>query len=97
MKTALRLSMIVLLIVMIPTLVYFFVTGVLLSVVTSLCMFALCAIMLCTQIWQEREDGEPRSKFYFRFFLIMMVAQAIVTIALIASGNFTLVWRDLFG
>ena len=97
MKTFIRVSMVVLLIVIFPTLVYFFITGVLLTVLTSLYMFALSGIMLCAQIQQEKEHGEPKSRFYFRFFLIMMVVQAIVTIVLIATGNFTLVWRDLFG
>ena len=92
MKTLLRVSVILLGVVMIPTLVYFFITGVLLTVVVSLLMFAVCGIMLCAQMQQEKEHGEPKSKFYFRFFLIMMVAQAIITIVLIATGNFTLVW-----
>ena len=92
MKILLRISVILLFVVMIPTLIYFFITGVLLTVVMSLSMFMLCGIMLCAQVQQEKEDGKTKSKFYFRFFLIMMVLQAVVTIVLITTGNVTLVW-----
>ena len=88
MKTLLRICLIFVGVVMIATIIYFFVSGVVLSVVMSLLMLAVLGIVVCEQVRSEKEDGQPKSKFYFRFFIFGMIFQLVVTIALIASGNF---------
>jgi 4-hydroxybenzoate polyprenyltransferase len=88
MKTLLRISVIIVGVAIVATIIYFFVSGVVLSVLMSLLMFAILGIVVCEQVRSEKEDGQPKSKFYFRFFICGVIFQFVVTIALIASGNF---------
>lgn len=89
MRKILRICVIIVGIAMVAALIYLFVSGVILSVVISLLMFALLGIVVCEQIRSEKEDGQPKSKFYFYFFICGMLFQLAVTIILISSGNFT--------
>ena len=72
------------------SLFYFFITDTIPLVALSLSMFGLSGIVICEQIRSEKENGRPKSKPYFYFFLCSMIFQPIVTVMLIVSGNFTL-------
>jgi len=76
-------------VVMVTTVIYFFISGVLLSLVISLLMLAILGIVLCEQIRSKKQDGQSKSEFYFWFFICLLIFQLAVTIVLIASGNFT--------
>ena len=90
MKTILRICLIIIAITMKASLFYFFITGTIPLAALSLSMFGLSGIVICEQIRSEKEDGRPKSKPYFYFFLCGMIFQLIVTVMLIVSGNFTL-------
>lgn len=91
MKTLLRVCVVIVGIMMVAAIIYSLLSGVLPSVMMSLLMFAILGIVVCEQIRSEKEDGQPKSKFYFRLFLCGMIFQLAATIVLIASGNFTFV------
>ena len=89
MKILLRICLLLVGIAMVAAVLYFIVSGIILSVVLSFLMLAILGIVVCEQIRQVKESGQPKSKFYFRLFICGMIFQLVVTIALIVSGNFT--------
>ena len=89
MKKILKICAIAAGVMMLATVIYTIVTGVVLFVAMSLVMFLFLGLVVCEQIRSEKEDGQPRSKGYFFFFLFAMIFQFLVTLILLITGNLT--------
>ena len=90
MKTFLLICVMFLILSVVTVLIYFFVSGVLPIAVMMLLMSVISWIMVCEQVRCEREENQPKSKFYFYFFIFSGIFNLVKAILMFVSGNLTL-------